>query len=281
VAVTNSKTRTNQQSIAFLGFGEVGRRFAADLAARDDMVLSAFDVAGAQDPRRGVMMEAAGRCGVRLAPSAADAGAQATYVISAVTADQSEAVARQAAGWLRPGQVFIDVNSASPATKQRAAAHVAAPGADYVECAVMAPVLGPGLRVPMLIGGPAAQRTADALNALGFAMTPVAETFGRASAIKLCRSIVIKGLEALMVDCAAATSAFQVERDVYASLGATYPSIDWAALAADMGERVATHGVRRAAEMREAAAMLADAGLVPDLAAAVADAQARGAKKSR
>jgi 3-hydroxyisobutyrate dehydrogenase-like beta-hydroxyacid dehydrogenase len=133
----------------------------------------------------------------------------------------------------------------------------------------------------MLIGGPAAQRTADALNALGFAMTPVAETFGRASAIKLCRSIVIKGLEALMVDCAAATSAFQVERDVYASLGATYPSIDWAALAADMGERVATHGVRRAAEMREAAAMLADAGLVPDLAAAVADAQARGAKKSR
>lgn len=117
------------------------------------------------------------------------------------------------------------------------------------------------------------------LNRLGMNLTPVSDIYGRASAMKLCRSIVIKGLEALMVDCAAACEAWQVKDPVFASLHATFPSIDFHALAADMRERVATHGVRRAAEMREAAEMLAAAGLHPGLAGAVAEAQQRGARR--
>jgi 3-hydroxyisobutyrate dehydrogenase-like beta-hydroxyacid dehydrogenase len=140
-------------------------------------------------------------------------------------------------------------------------------------------VLKPGLAVPILAGGPAAEAAARLLNPLGMKLTPVATEHGRASAMKLCRSIVIKGLEALMVDCAAASARWDVADVVYASLGETYPSIDWAALAANMGERVATHGVRRAAEMREAADMLAELGLDDSLARAVADAQQRGARK--
>jgi 3-hydroxyisobutyrate dehydrogenase-like beta-hydroxyacid dehydrogenase len=146
---------------------------------------------------------------------------------------------------------------------------------------VMAAVLVPGISVPILAGGPIAEAAAVDLNKLGMNLTAVASEYGRASAMKLCRSIMIKGWEALLVDCAAAARHWDVEREVFGSLDATYPSIDFRALAADMGERVATHGVRRAAEMREAADMLADMGLVPDLSRAVADAQERGAQKKK
>jgi 3-hydroxyisobutyrate dehydrogenase-like beta-hydroxyacid dehydrogenase len=143
----------------------------------------------------------------------------------------------------------------------------------------MGPVRAAGIRVAILAGGAAADNTSALLNGLGFNVTPVAAEHGKASAIKLCRSIVIKGLEALMIDCAAASAKAGVTGEVYASLAETFPSIDWPALADDMAERVATHGIRRSAEMREAAQMLGEMGFDPVLAEAVANAQARGARR--
>lgn len=266
----------NRVHIAFIGFGEVGQTFARDLLARDGVRVSAFDVLVGQ--RAGERIErCAAELGVALHESAAAATRGAEVVVSAVTASRAEAVAEAARGFLVPGQVFLDVNSAAPSTKQRAARHVEAAGARYVEGAVMAPVLRPGIQVPILAGGPRAAEAASLLNALGMNLTPVATDYGIASATKLCRSLVIKGLEAIMVDCAAASEAWGVKDPVFASLARTYPAIDWHALAEDMRERVAVHGARRAAEMREAAEMLGALGLDPALALAVADAQARGA----
>lgn len=270
-------SNANQLTIAFIGFGEVGQTFARDLLGREGLAIAAHDIlvgrpAGAKIEKR------AAELGVHLSASAPDAARLARVVISAVTAAEAENVARAARDYLAPGQIFVDVNSAAPATKQRAAKHVEAAGAQYVEAAVMAPVKRPGLAVPILAGGPAAAEAAQFLNTLGMNLTPVATEFGRASAMKLCRSIMIKGLEALMVDCAAACDAFDVRREVFASLAETFPSIDWNALAENMRERVATHGIRRAAEMREAGEMLADIGLDGALAHAVAGAQQRGAR---
>jgi 3-hydroxyisobutyrate dehydrogenase-like beta-hydroxyacid dehydrogenase len=263
--------------IAFIGFGEVGQVFSRGFLTHGVAGIRAYDLLFGSAP--GQRLEAAARgLGVGCADTPAAACGDAAFVFSAVTADRAEAVACEAASWLKPGQIFVDVNSAAPSTKQRAAQAVAASGADYVEAAVMAPVLKPGLGVAILAGGPKAKSAAETLNRLGMNLTPVSEVFGRASAMKLCRSIVIKGLEALMVDCAAACEAWDVKDPVFASLHATFPSIDFHALAADMRERVATHGVRRAAEMREAAEMLAAAGLEPGLASAIADAQQRGAR---
>ena len=272
---------SNVTRIAFIGFGEVGQRFAADFGRLENVALSAFDIAFAQTTRRHQLLAQAQKLNVVAAADGEAACRQAQIVVSAVTADQTEAVAKAAALFLRSGQLYVDVNSASPETKARSAGWVNASGAHYVEAAVMAAVKLPGIRVPILAGGPEAERVAGELNRLGMNVTPVAAVYGRASAIKLCRSIVIKGLEALMVDCATAAKTFGVEQEVYASLAGTYPSIDWAQLAGDMGERVATHGIRRAAEMREAADMLAEKGIDPALAAAVAAAQARGAKAVR
>lgn len=274
-------TTTSAVRIGFIGFGEVGQRFARDLGTRADVTLSAYDIlfdAPAADPRRGRLSDAADTLAVARRASLADLSRTSDVVVSAVTADQTERVAQSAAAALVRGTLYLDVNSASPATKRRAAEPIEAAGADYVEGAVMGPVRAPGIRVPILAGGPAAERASERLNRLGMNLTPASPVHGRASAIKLSRSIMIKGIEALMVDCARSARHWGVERDVYASLAETFPSIDWARLADDMAERVATHGVRRAAEMREAADMLADMGVAPDLARAVADAQQRGAK---
>jgi 3-hydroxyisobutyrate dehydrogenase-like beta-hydroxyacid dehydrogenase len=268
---------SNVTAIAFIGFGEVGQTFARALAKRDDIQLSAHDILFAHTGGQPLLERAAG-IGVRTETTVAAAMAGARFIVSAVTASQAEEVARDAARHLAPGQIFIDVNSAAPSTKQRAAAHVLASGAGYIECAVMQPVLKPGLAVPILAGGPSAEEAAAILNAFGMNLTPVAAEYGRASAMKLCRSIMIKGLEALMVDCAAASEAQDVKDHVFGSLAETFPSIDWPALAETMRERVATHGVRRSAEMFEAGEMLASIGMNPGLANAVAEAQLRGAR---
>jgi 3-hydroxyisobutyrate dehydrogenase-like beta-hydroxyacid dehydrogenase len=268
----------NTTTIAFIGFGEVGKRFARDLIANDGIGIAAYDLILEDPSRRPVMEEVARSIGVTCYTSAKSACHGADIVISAVTADQTEAVAADNARFLTAGQIYVDVNSASPTTKKRAAAAVNKSGASYIEAAVMAAVLQPGIRVPILAGGPAAEVAAAWLNKLGMNITPVASEYGRASAIKLCRSIMIKGIEALILDCASASRHWGVEREVYGSLGQTFPSIAWSDLADAMTERVATHGIRRAAEMREAAEMLAEISREPKLARAVADAHERGAR---
>jgi 3-hydroxyisobutyrate dehydrogenase-like beta-hydroxyacid dehydrogenase len=273
-------SHVNAQHIAFIGFGEVGQTFARGLLSTPGIVIAAHDRAfGAPAGQR--LEDSARALDVEVCASAQLAARNASVVISAVTASEAEAAARDASSYLRAGQIFLDVNSAAPSSKQRAALHVEASGAHYVEAAVMAPVLKPGLAVPILAGGPHAAEAAACLNALGMNITPVAESYGVASAIKLCRSIMIKGIEALMLDCATASARWGVTQDVFDSLTRTFPSIDFHSLARDMAERVATHGVRRAAEMLEAGEMLGALGLDPDLANAVAAAQLRGARISQ
>ena len=269
----------DQLCIAFIGIGEVGQRFARDFISNERVRLRAYDILFDEAERGPPLAARAEALGVSASASAAEAASMADVIISAVTADASEAVANEAAGYLREGQIFFDINSASPETKRRSAAAVNPVGATYVEGAVMAPVLEPGIRVSILAGGPKGTETAQLLNKLGMNITPVAEDYGKASAIKLCRSIMIKGMEALIVDCAAASRAWGVSDEVFASLGSTFPSIDWNALAKNMAERIAKHGTRRAAEMRETADMLSALNMDSSLILAVAEAQMRGAKR--
>ena len=262
--------------LALIGYGEVGQTFARQFLARGDTQVAAYDILF----DGGRLAERARQAGVTAAGNAADAARDADVVISAVTADAVLDVAREAATYLKPGQYFFDINSASPSTKTRAAEIVSKSGAHYLEGAAMAAVLAPGIAVPILAGGPAANDLALRLNALGMNIRAVATEYGRASAMKLCRSIVMKGLEVLTVECRRAAAFFDVAEEVFGSLEATYPGMGWAALAENSVERVTNHGIRRAAEMREAAAMVADIGLDPALARAIADAQERGAKSA-
>jgi 3-hydroxyisobutyrate dehydrogenase-like beta-hydroxyacid dehydrogenase len=259
--------------IAMIGFGEAGSILSEDLAATGREVVT-YDILFDAPATRGPILDKAHRLRIQTADSLNDAVANADLVISAVTATSSAAVARGAALVLRSGQIFLDVNSVSPATKRSNADGIQKAGADYVEAAVMAPVPPQRLKVPMLLGGRRATELAIALKAIGMNTTAIADEIGVASAVKMCRSIVIKGLEALALESMLAARRLGAEKEVLASLQGTFPGMGWQDKLPDyLVSRIAEHGRRRAAEMREVARTLEEVGIEPTMALATATRQ--------
>ncbi len=261
--------------IGFLGFGEVGQRFAADLrAAHAGMELATFDVLLHQAAAGEAMRRHAAAHDVSLAADAATLAEGSTLLFSAVTADQTLDAARSLAKRPLAGAWVMDLNSASPATKIECAKLIDAAGGRYVEAAVMTSVPPHGIRVPMLLGGAHAAEAERLLRQLGFAAETVSTELGVASAIKLCRSVIIKGLESLVVESFSAARAFGVERQVLASLQETYPQFDWEKQGDYLFSRVIQHGKRRAEEMRASAQMIDATGVGGIMAGAAAERQA-------
>jgi 3-hydroxyisobutyrate dehydrogenase-like beta-hydroxyacid dehydrogenase len=263
-------TALNLRRIALIGFGEVGTTLAAGLIATGRHRIAAYDIVMDDDPQGAAMRDKARAMKAETCASAAQAAAGARIVISAVTAASSREVADAAADFLVPGQFFLDLNSVSPATKRASAAAVESAGAHYVEAAVMAPIAPYGLKVPMLLGGRHAAVLKALLDPTGMALEVSAAEIGHASAIKMCRSIMIKGLEALTVECLLAARHYGVEDDIIASLDRSFPQIGWERQAGYLIGRVIQHGRRRAAEMRESADTVAETGLTPLMASAIA-----------
>jgi 3-hydroxyisobutyrate dehydrogenase-like beta-hydroxyacid dehydrogenase len=258
------------QRMAIIGFGEAGGILGQEIAAAG-VGVSTFDILFNVPAVRKAMLANARKAGVKASASAADAAAGADVVLSAVTASSAGDVARELAPVLKQGQIFMDMNSVSPKTKQHEAAILASSGAEFVEAAVMAPVPPQRLKVPMLLGGKAAADLAPRLRAIGMDTTAVSDRIGVASAIKMCRSVVIKGMEALVTESLLAARRYGAEEAVLSSLAATYPNMRWCGDLPDyLISRVAQHGKRRAAEMREVGEALRDVGVEPLTALATA-----------
>ncbi len=264
--------------IGFLGFGEVGQRFAFDLRAADaDRAIAMFDLQLQQAVGDGLRRYADAR-GIATCADAAALAGSADLIFSAVTADQTVAAARSLCSRPLDNAWVIDVNSAAPAAKIECAALVAAAGGRYVEAAVMTSVPPHGIRVPMLLGGAHAAECERVMRELGFVAQTVSADLGIASAIKLCRSVVIKGLESLVIESFTAARVLGVEQQVLASLAETYPQFDWEQQGDYLFSRVIQHGKRRAEEMRASAAMLDATAVGGVLAAAIAQRQAQVAQ---
>jgi 3-hydroxyisobutyrate dehydrogenase-like beta-hydroxyacid dehydrogenase len=259
--------------IGLIGYGEVGKIFARALVERGVAWVGAYDILLKDLAAAPTMRAHAERAGVTALDSMPALLDRADAVISAVTASQSLAVANEAAVAIRSGTWFVDVNSASPATKSAAGRAVDGAGGRYVESAMMTSVPPYGIRVPMLLGGRHAGEAAQLLGPLGFSMEVASEEIGVASAIKMCRSVFIKGLEAIVIESYTTARRYGVEAHVLASLAETFPTIDWEKQGAYLFSRVAQHGRRRAEEMREAAVTVREAGLDPHMAAASAERQ--------
>jgi 3-hydroxyisobutyrate dehydrogenase-like beta-hydroxyacid dehydrogenase len=260
--------------VALIGYGEVGRILAEDLRAQG-AVVTAFDrkldaAAKLAQP----LHEHAARFGVTLAATHADAVRAAGLVVSAVTASQAVPVAQACASAMSSGAYFLDFNSASPGAKIRAAGLVNAGAGRYVEGAVMTTLPPYRIKVPLLLGGPDAAALEPLLLRLGFAPRIVSGKLGVASATKMCRSIMIKGLEALVIESYTTARHYGVEDAVIASLVETYPGIDWEKQAAYLFQRVIEHGRRRSEEVREVAVTVREAGLQPFSASGTAERQA-------
>jgi len=267
------------EHIGIVGYGEVGKIFAAELKNKV-RAIDAWDLKFAAANSCNIELAHAERSGVRACTSMKDVCAQTDFIISAVTESNTLAVAQLAAQHIRPGTIFLDLNSASPGTKQQAAKLIDAVGGRYVEAGVMTSVPPYGIRVPMLLGGGAAQELSETLDAFGMSAKAVALEIGVASAIKMCRSVMIKGLEALVIESYATARKYGVEKHMIPTLQETFPSIDWEAQGAYFFSRVAQHGKRRAEEMREAANAVREAGFEPWMAAAIAEKHAWVAQQS-
>jgi 3-hydroxyisobutyrate dehydrogenase-like beta-hydroxyacid dehydrogenase len=269
-------------TLGIIGYGEVGGIFGRGLLRQAGIdAICAWDLRFA-DPATGAAARAAAEAdGMRVADGMAGLCAGAELLISAVTASNTLAVAEEAARHAHAGTRFLDLNSASPGTKQRAAAALEAVGVGYVEAGVMTSVPPHGIRVPMLLGGPQAEALAATLAGWGMDARAVSEQLGVASAIKMSRSIMIKGLEALVIESYTTARRYGVEAHVLPTLKETFPQIDWEQQGAYFFSRVVQHGKRRAEEMREAAQTVREAGFEPLMAAAIASKQDGVAQQAR
>jgi 3-hydroxyisobutyrate dehydrogenase-like beta-hydroxyacid dehydrogenase len=259
----------NGLSIGFVGFGEAGFHIAKGLRQPGISPVTAYDI-NANTPGLGEKIrQRAYAAGTRLVETNAELARSSEIILSTVTANQALQAAEQNAPFLSPRHLYADLNSVSPALKQSIARIIEAAGAPFVEIAMMAPVPPHGHRVPMLAGGEAAKQLVGSLTPFGFSIEIAAPEIGVASATKMFRSIIVKGLEALITECVLGASRYGAEARVFASLAESFPGIDWNKLADYMVGRVVLHGERRAREMEEVAATLRSLDIEPIMAEAI------------
>ncbi len=258
------------ESVGLLGFGEVGQTLAANLGARANVRLRAYDrLFGVTDsiPERAV----ASASTVERCPDAESLARESDLVICAVTASEDRNATADAMSGIAPESFFLDVNSVSPETRIACKALVEDAGGRYVEAAIMTSIGPRGIESPMLLGGNHAEAFLESASLLGFTDASLfSQEIGPASATKMCRSVLVKGLEALFAESLLAARHYGVETPVLASLDDLLTETDWSARAQYMISRSLQHGVRRAEEMQQVAATVADAGLEPWMSEATA-----------
>jgi len=249
--------------IGFIGFGEAGYHLAKGLRQAGIAHIAAYDIQNTAQIR-----QRAAETQTALVASNANLAAASDIIFSTVTANQAGAAASATAPHLSSSHLYADLNSVSPGLKQSLAKIIDATGARFVEVAVMSAVPPHGHKVPMLTGGPAASEFAERMTPFGMQIEVGAAQVGSAAATKMCRSVMIKGIEALLTECVLGATRYGADERVFSSLGESLPGIDWAKLATYMVGRVVMHGERRAREMEEVAETLRSAGVDPIMAEA-------------
>ena len=248
-------------TVCFIGFGEAGQAIASGLRGVGVQAMSAWDILFPQ--REGEKLrQAAEKTGVRCAASAAEAVRGTDMVISAVTAASSVEAAQSVRPHLAGQPYFLDINSVSPSRKQETAKLLGS-AARYVDVAVLAPIHPARHQTPMLLAGPHAEAVLPALTGLNMRVSVAGAEIGAAAAIKMVRSVMIKGIEALTLECFLAAARAGVIDEVATSIKNNYPGLDWTKIVPYNLERMASHGERRAAEMKEVADTLRELGVEP------------------
>jgi 3-hydroxyisobutyrate dehydrogenase-like beta-hydroxyacid dehydrogenase len=258
---------SNKPRLCFIGFGEAGQAIASGLREAGVEHIAAWDILFPND--RGATLKQAGeKIGARLASSAAEAVANSDIIVSAVTARSSIAVAQSVASHVARNPYFLDVNSVSPGRK-REAAKVLEGAARYVDVAILAPIHPKRHQTPLLLAGPHASTVLPLLiDELDMRGAIASDQVGAAAALKMIRSVMIKGIEALTAECFLAAQRAGIAPEVAASLRNNYPTLEWDNVISYNLERMASHGIRRAEEMEQVAATLEELGIAPLMAQA-------------
>lgn len=263
---------SNKPRLCFIGFGEAGQAIASGLREAGVEHIAAWDILFPKYD--GAALKQAGeKIGARLAGSAADAVANSDIIVAAVTAGSSIDAARSVAPHISGNPYYLDVNSVSPGRK-REAAEVLEGAARYVDVAILAPIHPRRHRTPLLLAGPHAAAVMPLLvDELDMRGAIASDQVGAAAALKMIRSVMIKGIEALTAECFIAAQRAGIAQEVAASLHNNYPTLDWNKVIDYNLERMASHGIRRAEEMEQVAATLTELGIAPLMADATVQRQ--------
>lgn len=243
-------------NIALIGCGEAAEALSEPLR---EQIQGVWDIKLLDDSHG--MRERIGRLNMRPADSVEDAVSGADLVISLVTADQAQPACEAAAPHLKEGALYLECNSCSPGTKKHNAAIIEQHGGKLVDVAIMSPVNPARINTPLLLSGQQAAKLCDWLSSHGYNAKYFANEIGQASAVKMTRSIMIKGMEALTAECLLTAKKLGIDDTIIASLDGSFPGFDWMKRGGYNLERMAQHGIRRAAEMREVAITVAEAEL--------------------
>lgn len=247
-------------TIAFIGFGEAAQSIASGLASGKAAKLAAYDLRFADPVASAGLRDRAAQHDIEPLTNMAGIAA-ADVVLSLVVGSATRAAAASAAPHLSEGAIFVDLNSVGPDTKALAAAEIATGKGSFVEGAVMARVPPYAEKVPILVAGARAGEAAGRLNALGMKLEVVGDAPGQASSLKMIRSVMIKGVEALLIEALCSAERAGVTERILDSVQETFPGLDWRQVADYYLSRTFEHGARRVTEMTEAAETIESFGL--------------------
>jgi 3-hydroxyisobutyrate dehydrogenase-like beta-hydroxyacid dehydrogenase len=253
---------SNKPRLCFIGFGEAGQAIAAGLREAGVESIAAWDILFPKD--EGARLKQAGeKMGAQLASSAADAVANSDIIVAAVTASSSLEAAQSVAPHISGNPYYLDINSVSPGRKKDTA-RLLEGIARYVDVAILAPIHPKRHQTPLLLAGPHAQAVMPLLiDELEMQGAIASDEIGAAAALKMIRSVMIKGIEALTAECFMAAQRAGIVEEVAASLKNNYPGLDWPSVIDYNLERMASHGIRRADEMEQSAVTLTELGIAP------------------
>lgn len=250
--------------VALLGFGEAGTALATGYLAQawpwPTPRFVVIDTAYGAGPRGEAMVSLASAAGIEAGREYGESLRAADLVISVVTGEDAVAAARMARPWLRQGCLYADFNSITGDQTRAVAAELLPAGIDFVDVAVMGSFMASGSRVPLLLSGPRADDMRAFAMAAGSPTRVLSERIGDASAVKILRTILMKGLEALSVECLVAARRQGLVDEVLANVG-DVDTIGFAQWLRVLTVTHLTHAKRRMEEVDKAIGNLADTGM--------------------
>ena len=255
-------------NIGFIGYGEAAFNISLGLGQEGLSGIRATD-AMMDHPVMGVQVrDRAGQAGVALVSSAAEVAQWADVLFAAVPSSFTLDVCREVKDCLRPGQLYIDVSASTPATKEAIWDLIGGTGGLFVDAAMLGSLPKDKHQVPITASGNGASKFQEVMAPHGMKITLAGEKAGAASAIKLVRSIFMKGIASLMIEMLQAADAYGVSDEVVSSISKSMDGIPFTSHLDRLVTGSALHCTRRAAELKGSIAMLSEAELSPEMTTA-------------
>ncbi|WP_312198158.1 NAD(P)-dependent oxidoreductase [Anaerospora hongkongensis] len=247
--------------LVFIGFGEAAYHIASGLKAEGLTDLGAYD-RNAADPQLGrLIQQRAAEVGVKLFENLESAYQAGEFIACLTSANSALAVAKSVIPQLKAGQVYIDMNSAAPTVKAEIAQIPHNEGVMFCDAAVMGTVPGNKHKVPMFLAGNGAAKFAAAFSQYGMKLTVLDAQAGGASAIKMFKSVIMKGLPQLMFESFEAAVKYGVLNTLVESLASSLNGKTVEQLADTFTARTMIHAARRSEEMQDVVATLENLGV--------------------